>query len=151
MGRGKRKTAGAAAASTPARAGQTAMYHTSMKVSRESILAHGLDYRLSPWGTCHEMPGNYLFDNLDDGLSYGSSFGYGDQADPPWDLWQVTIDRRALTNNWANEEPGYVSKEPIPPEKTKLLFSSDDCLSCEECSWPETSACRIIQARLAIF
>lgn len=135
--------------STPGLARQITMYHSSMKVSRESILQNGLDYRLSPWGTCHEMPGNYLFDNLNSALDYLGASGYGEMADPPWDIWQVTIDRRQLTNNWENEEPGYISKEPIPPEKVRLLFSSDDCFACEECSWPKTDACRVIQARLA--
>lgn len=129
------------------------MYHASRKECRESILVNGLDYRRSPWGTCHEMPGNYLFDKFEDGLDYYGGQGYGEYADPAWDLWEMIIDNRnLLTNNWKNEEPGYIMQSPIPKEKIRLLFTSDDCFACKECPLSVRQGkteCPVLDERLA--
>jgi len=113
--------------------GTGTMFHVSPSANRESILAHGLDWRLMgeergiAGSVAPELPANFLCASPED-----AEFFLG-MARMPADLWAVDV-----AGMWLEGDPGssgggganwLLLPEPLPPGRLRLLEGQEASIS----------------------
>ena len=104
------------------------MYHAAPTKVRQSILNHGIDYRVhfqnipqdqnTPTIT-YAPRGNYLDENLASAKSYAS-----ESSPVPWDIWEVQVQGLLLRPDEAWFK-GWYTKKRIPANQIRLVIDGN--------------------------